>query len=48
VGNPTLDPDAFDSYEASGWEEKAHAYERFSASSPIGWSGVCSPLPRLV
>ena len=29
MGNPTVDPDAFDAFEASGWEEKAVAYERF-------------------
>jgi len=28
VGNPPVDPDAFDAFEASGWEEKAVAYER--------------------
>jgi SAM-dependent methyltransferase len=29
VGNPPVDPDAFDAFEAAGWEEKAAAYERF-------------------
>src|SRR5436190_3470449 len=29
VGNPPVDPDAFDAFEAAGWEEKAVAYERF-------------------
>jgi hypothetical protein len=29
VGNPAVDPDAFDAFEAAGWEEKAVAYERF-------------------
>jgi SAM-dependent methyltransferase len=29
VGNPPVDPDAFDTFEAEGWEEKAAAYERF-------------------
>ena len=29
VGNPPVDPDAFDAFEASGWEEKAVAYECF-------------------
>jgi SAM-dependent methyltransferase len=29
VGNPPVDPDAFDAFEAAGWEEKAGAYERF-------------------
>ncbi len=29
VGNPPVNPDAFDAFEAAGWEEKAAAYERF-------------------
>ena len=29
VGNPSVDLDAFDAFEATGWEEKAVAYERF-------------------
>ena len=29
VANPPVDPDAFDAFEAAGWEEKAVAYERF-------------------
>jgi ubiquinone/menaquinone biosynthesis C-methylase UbiE len=29
VGTPPVDPDAFDAFEAAGWEEKAVAYERF-------------------
>jgi SAM-dependent methyltransferase len=29
VGSPPVDPDAFDAFEAAGWEEKAAAYERF-------------------
>ena len=29
VGNPPVDPDAFDAFEAAGWEQKAVAYERF-------------------
>src|SRR3954469_24434352 len=29
VGNSPVDPDAFDAFEAAGWEEKAVAYERF-------------------
>jgi len=29
VGSPPLDHDAFDAFEAAGWEEKAGAYERF-------------------
>jgi SAM-dependent methyltransferase len=29
VGNPLVDRDAFDAFEAAGWEEKAAAYERF-------------------
>ena len=29
VGNPPVDPEAFDAFEAAGWEEKAAAYERF-------------------
>jgi len=29
VGIPPVDPDAFDAFEAAGWEEKAVAYERF-------------------
>ena len=28
-GTPPVDPDAFDAFEAAGWEEKAVAYERF-------------------
>ena len=27
--NPPVEPDAFDAFEAAGWEEKAVAYERF-------------------
>jgi len=29
VGSPPDDPDAFDAFEAAGWEERADAYERF-------------------
>ena len=29
MGNPPVDPDAFDAFEAAGWEQKAVAYERF-------------------
>jgi ubiquinone/menaquinone biosynthesis C-methylase UbiE len=29
VGNPPVDPDAFDAFEAEAWEAKADAYERF-------------------
>jgi SAM-dependent methyltransferase len=29
VGKPPVDLDAFDAFEAAGWEEKAAAYERF-------------------
>jgi SAM-dependent methyltransferase len=29
VGNPPVDPEAFDAFEAAGWEEKAAAYARF-------------------
>ncbi len=29
MGNAPVDPDAFDAFEAAGWEEKAAAYERF-------------------
>jgi SAM-dependent methyltransferase len=29
VGNPPVDPDAFDAFEAAGWEQQAAAYERF-------------------
>ena len=29
MGKPPVDPDAFDAFEAAGWEEKAAAYERF-------------------
>jgi ubiquinone/menaquinone biosynthesis C-methylase UbiE len=29
VANPPVYPDAFDAFEAAGWEEKAVAYERF-------------------
>ena len=29
VGNAPVDLDAFDAFEAAGWEEKAVAYERF-------------------
>jgi SAM-dependent methyltransferase len=29
VGNPLVDPDAFDAFEAAGWEGKAVDYERF-------------------
>lgn len=29
MGNPPVDLDAFDAFEAAGWEEKAVAYERF-------------------
>jgi len=29
VGNPHADADAFDAFEAAGWEEKAAGYERF-------------------
>ena len=29
MGNPPVDLDAFDAFEAAGWEEKAAAYERF-------------------
>jgi predicted TPR repeat methyltransferase len=28
VGHASVDPDAFDAFEAAGWEEKAAAYER--------------------
>ena len=31
MGNPPVDPDAFDAFEAAGWEEKAAGYERFFA-----------------
>ena len=29
MGNPPVDSDAFDAFEAAGWDEKAAAYERF-------------------
>jgi ubiquinone/menaquinone biosynthesis C-methylase UbiE len=29
VGTPEIDPDAFNAFEAAGWEEKAHGYDRF-------------------
>ena len=29
MGNRPIDPDAFDAFEAAGWEQKAVAYERF-------------------
>ena len=29
MGNPSVDPDAFDAFEAAGWEERAVAYELF-------------------
>jgi len=28
MGHASVDPDGFDAFEAAGWEEKAHAYER--------------------
>src|SRR3954469_12243065 len=31
VRNRRVEPDAFDAFEAAGWEEKAAAYERFFA-----------------
>jgi hypothetical protein len=40
AGNPPVDPDAFDSFEAAGWEEKAAAYERFFAVEFDGLLGV--------
>jgi SAM-dependent methyltransferase len=32
VADPPVDPDAFDAFEAAGWEESADAYERFFAA----------------
>ncbi len=29
VGQPAIDPDAFNAFEAGGWEEKAAGYDRF-------------------
>ncbi len=31
VGQPAIDPDAFNVFEASGWEDKAAGYDRFFA-----------------
>ena len=31
MGIPPVDLDAFDAFEAAGWEERAVAYERFFA-----------------
>jgi SAM-dependent methyltransferase len=32
VGQPAIDPDAFDAFEARGWEDKAVGYDRFFAA----------------
>ena len=31
VGQPAIDPDAFNAFEARGWEDKAAGYDRFFA-----------------
>ena len=32
VGRPAIDPDAFNAFEAAGWEERAPGYDRFFGS----------------
>jgi hypothetical protein len=37
-----IDPDAFNAFEAAGWEKRAADYDRFSARSRAGWWSRCS------
>jgi len=40
VGQAAIDPDAFNAFEARGWEDKAASYDHFVGDSPPGSSSL--------